>query len=48
MRADLREAHLKHADLNHALGLTQDQINEAMGDADIQLPAGLMRPESWR
>ena len=55
--ADLRAASLSETDLNGALldranlaqvtGLTQDQINEACGDQDTELPEGLQRPAHW-
>ncbi len=55
--ADLRGATLADADLNGTLldranltkvtGLTQEQINEAWGDKDTELPEGLQRPAHW-
>ena len=45
--ADLRGAYLRGADLEGALGITQEQINSAIGDATTRLPAGMVRPASW-
>ena len=55
--ADLRGATLAEANLNGTLldranltqvtGLTQEQINEAWGDKDTELPEGLQRPAHW-
>jgi uncharacterized protein YjbI with pentapeptide repeats len=45
--ADLTEAHLEGADLREANGLTQDQLDQALGDAETQLPEGLTRPAHW-
>lgn len=39
--ADLRGAILWGADLSTAVGLSQDQLDEAIGDDDTQLPDGL-------
>jgi hypothetical protein len=46
--ADLKGAYLRGADLRGALGITQEQINSAIGDATTKLPAGLVVPESWK
>jgi hypothetical protein len=51
--ADLSAAHLiwaslSGADLSDARGLTQEQIELAIGDANTKLPAGLHMPESWK
>lgn len=56
-RADLSDAlladsrlggtNLSGANLRRAEGLTQEQIQPAIGDQEIQLPNGLRRPESW-
>jgi uncharacterized protein YjbI with pentapeptide repeats len=45
--AYLHGAHLDGADLSAADGLTQEQIDEAIGDAETQLPEGLTRPAHW-
>jgi uncharacterized protein YjbI with pentapeptide repeats len=45
--ANLREASLSGADLREAEGLTQQQIDAAMGDQKTQLPAHLKRPALW-
>jgi hypothetical protein len=39
--AKLSGAHLTGANLSGAVGLTQTQLNDACGDADIKLPEGL-------
>ena len=44
--ADFKDAELHHAviagvDLSHARGLTQDQVDDACGDARTRLPKGL-------
>ena len=46
-RAMLRRTNLSGVDLSRAGGLTQKQIDEAIGDAGTRLPPGLKRPESW-
>jgi hypothetical protein len=46
--ASFEGADLKGADLEGAIGLTQDQIDQALGDEDTRLPAGLQVPDSWR
>ncbi len=55
--ADLRDASLtstflkrtdvRGADLSTALGLTDAQISDALGDARTTLPGSLTRPASW-
>jgi uncharacterized protein YjbI with pentapeptide repeats len=45
--ADLSDAQLGGADLRGAQGLTQAQLDVALGDAQTQLPAGLERPTNW-
>ena len=45
--AHLRRAILTGASLRHARNLTQDQINESIGDASTALPAHLERPTAW-
>ena len=39
--AILRKATLQGADLPNVLGLTQEQLDEACGDAETRLPSGL-------
>lgn len=39
--ADLTIASIKGTDLRHAIGLTQHQLDEACGDADTKVPAGM-------
>ncbi len=46
--AYLGGARLNAADLSETLGLTQQQIDEAKGDATTKLPAGLHMPDSWK
>ena len=45
--ADLSGADLSGADLQGVVDLTQDQIEEAIGDEDTTLPEGIDRPDSW-
>jgi hypothetical protein len=50
--ANLREAHLERADLGeaHLEGvwlLTEEQLEQAIGDETTKLPEGLKRPSSW-
>ncbi|WP_285223147.1 pentapeptide repeat-containing protein [Frankia sp. AgPm24] len=45
--ASIDEANLRGADLRHALGLIQAQLESAQGDAHTRLPEGLTRPASW-
>jgi len=51
--ANLRGADLRGAnegiptDLREAVGLTQEQIEEAIGDGTTELPEGLTRPATW-
>lgn len=45
--ANLNEAKLGGADLRKALGLTQDQLDQAYGNEDTQIPDNLERPASW-
>jgi len=50
--ADFADAHLGRAiltgaSLSHARNLTQDQIDETIGDASTTLPAHLERPAAW-
>jgi uncharacterized protein YjbI with pentapeptide repeats len=46
-RADWSRADLSEADLSEALGLTQEQLDEALGDSKTTLPSGLHHPEQW-
>ncbi len=45
--ADLRDTDLRGARLEHALFLTQMQVNAAKGDAGTTLPPRLDRPSHW-
>jgi DnaJ-domain-containing protein 1 len=45
--AQLESAILYGADLRHARGLTQAQIDRAVGDRHTALPAGLTTPVGW-
>ena len=45
--ADLNEADLRGVDLSKALSLTQEQVNEARGDGETQLPPSLEVPADW-
>jgi DnaJ-domain-containing protein 1 len=45
--ARLDGANLCGADLRHARGLTQAQINQALGDHRTALPANLTMPKAW-
>ena len=38
---------LDGTDLSAAKGLTQGQVDEACGDAETRLPAGLTAPSAW-
>ena len=46
--ADLEGADLEGADLSIARNLTQEQLNEAQGNAETKLPEGLKRPDHWK
>ena len=46
--ADLTRADLRGADLTVAEGVSQEQINEALGDKDTKLLADLQRPPNWK
>jgi uncharacterized protein YjbI with pentapeptide repeats len=46
--ADLSGAYLRGADLRGTLGVIQQQINSAIGDATTKVPASLVVPESWK
>jgi len=43
----LKKTDVRGADLSTAVGLTDSQINDAVGDALTILPANLTRPASW-
>jgi hypothetical protein len=45
--ADLRDARLHGAQLEHAIYLTQTQVDAAQGDARTRLPRALRRPSHW-
>lgn len=45
--ADLRDARLHGAALEHAIYVTQTQVDAAAGDARTTLPPGLRRPSHW-
>jgi uncharacterized protein YjbI with pentapeptide repeats len=45
--AKLHLAHLESADLSRVTGLTQAQIDQAYGNAETQLPEGLIPPKRW-
>jgi hypothetical protein len=44
----LKGAKLEDADLQGTRGLIQAQVNSAIGKMTTKLPAGLVRPESWK
>lgn len=46
--ANLYEANLKGVYLKDTHGLTQDQIDGAIGDETTKLPAHLRRPDTWK
>lgn len=45
--AKLGGVKLRKTDLATTIGLTQEQLEEATGDATTQLPSGLKRPAGW-
>ncbi len=45
--ANLQGANLSHSDLRAAQGLTQAQVDAAIGNERTVLPPGLRRPASW-
>ena len=47
MRADLSNALLVGAKLKDSKGLTDDMLEQALGDVNTPLPNGLTRPASW-
>jgi hypothetical protein len=42
--ADLTDTNLERARLEHAIGLTQTQVNQACGDEHTKLPVGVLPP----
>jgi len=44
---ELFGANLEHADLREATGLTQEQVEQAIGNKMTQLPQKFERPEAW-
>jgi uncharacterized protein YjbI with pentapeptide repeats len=46
-QASLADAHLEGADLGYALGLSEEQLRWAIGNAATRLPDGLLRPAHW-
>ena len=46
--ADLEGAEIKGVDLRGVIGLTQDQIDSAIGDNSTKIPENFCRPESWK
>ncbi|THJ39796.1 pentapeptide repeat-containing protein, partial [Candidatus Frankia alpina] len=45
--ANLIHAWLSRADLAGVMGLTQKQVDVALGDERTVLPKGITRPSSW-
>jgi Pentapeptide repeats (8 copies) len=45
--AELHGTNLSWADLREVIGLKQEQLDAAFGNASTQLPEGFIRPESW-
>jgi uncharacterized protein YjbI with pentapeptide repeats len=45
--ANLRDADFQRIDLSTAIGLTQEQLDSAVGDKDTKIPEGLTRPPHW-
>ena len=46
--AILKDADLRGTDLREVRNLTQEQIDQANGDENTQLPGELQRPDSWK
>jgi uncharacterized protein YjbI with pentapeptide repeats len=44
---DLQEANLSGTDLRTAEDLTQEQINQTIGDNTTGLPEGISKPSTW-
>jgi hypothetical protein len=47
MEGNLWQANLQGADLRGAKGLTHEQLEQAIGDENTELPEGLHPPASW-
>jgi uncharacterized protein YjbI with pentapeptide repeats len=45
--ANLRNTNLRNTDLRQTRDVTQEQIDQAIGDETTQLPQGLTRPARW-
>ena len=45
--ANLDRADLREAQLTSAMGLTEEQLNNAVGDGTTKLPSYIERPEHW-
>jgi len=45
--ADLSGTHIEGADLRQTIGLTQDQVDAAIGDKHTLLPPGIKVPAKW-
>lgn len=45
--SEFAQANFRGTDLRGALGLTQEQIDKALGNKETQLPRGLSRPKHW-
>ena len=45
--ATMTGAYLHGADLREAVGITQEQLNTALGDHTTKLPSGLTYPDHW-
>ncbi|MGI9490850.1 MAG: pentapeptide repeat-containing protein [Geminicoccaceae bacterium] len=45
--ADIGCAYLHGLDLTNVFGLSQEQIQSALGDTDTKLPPGMTRPDHW-
>ena len=45
--ANLDRADLRKAELTSAMGLTEDQLHNAMGDATTKLPSNVKHPAHW-
>lgn len=45
--AHLSKAHIEGVDLRDVAGLTQEQVNSALGNEETRLPEGLTPPPHW-